>query len=246
MCRTIGICGARGTGRKTAAWLLAKTLEEQRSETPYEKFKALYECWVKLVIIDPSEACSTDHVILDSFGEHILDQIKQFVPSLIEYDLHDEAVTDNSWINPSTFDVVNMRPDVIMNPQEYLNEINDHIYPPDETFMTISDFILYFARDVMKKYFGDSVWLNVARYTASAAGSSDSRIYWDCKTQAELDHIDKSHGTIIELRNADRAINGGYRDIEALDPDFILDTVLGLENCAEHFWNIAAEIRKTK
>ena len=243
MGKIIGICGARGTGRRTAAWLLAKTLEEQRSGTSYEKFQALYECWVKLVIIDPSEACSTDHVILDSFGEHILDQIKQFVPSLIEYDLHDEAVTDNNWINPSTFDVVNMRPDVIMNPQEYLDKINNHICLPFEIFMTISDFILYFARDVMKTYFGDSVWLNVARYTASAAGSSDSRIYWDCKTQAELNYIDKSNGTIIELRNADRAMNGGYRDISALDPDFILDTVMGLERCAESFWNIATQIR---
>lgn len=244
MCRTIGICGARGTGRRTAAWLLAKTLEEQRSGTPYEKFKALYECWVKLVIIDPSEACSTDHVMLDSFGEHILDQIKQFVPSLIEYDLHDEQVTDRNWINPSTFDVVSVRPDIIMDPQEYLNEINDHIYSPSEVFMTISDFILYFARDVMKRYFGDSVWLNVARYTAAAMGSNDSRIYWDCKTQAELNYVHDSKGVIIELRNADRAENGGYRDIHFLDPDFILDTTIGLHACAENFWNIAKEIRK--
>ena len=244
MCRTIGICGARGTGRRTAAWLLAKTLEEQRSGTSYEKFKALYECWVKLVIIDPSEACSTDHVMLDSFGEHILDQIKQFVPSLIEYDLHDEQVTDRNWINPSTFDVVSVRPDIIMDPQEYLDKINNHICLPFEVFMTISDFILYFARDVMKRYFGDSVWLNVARYTAAAMGSNDSRIYWDCKTQAELNYVHNSKGTIIELRNADRAENGGYRDIRFLDPNFILDTTIGLHACAENFWNIAKEIRK--
>lgn len=244
MCKIIGISGARGTGRKTAAWLLAKTMEEQRAGTSYEKFKALYECWVKLVILDPAEACSTDHVMLDSFGEHILDQIKQFVPSLIDYDLHDESLININWINPGTFDVFTIRPDNIMGLDDYIAYIkNGDTLPSNDTFMTIADFILYFARDVMKKYFGDSVWLNVARYTAVAMGSDDSRIYWDCKTQAELNYVHDSKGTIIELRNADRAENGGYRDISFLDPDFILDTTIGLHTCAENFWNIAKEIR---
>ena len=242
MCKIIGICGARGTGRKTAAWLLARTMEEQRSGTSYEKFKALYECWVKLVILDPSEACSTDHVILDSFGEHILDQIKQFVPSLVEYDLHDEAVTDNNWINPRTFDVVSDKPKRIATAGEYAQCVAEN--GSANAFLAISEFILYFARDVMKRYFGDSVWLNVARYTASATGSSDSRIYWDCKTQAELNYIERSSGTTIELRNADRAVDGGYRDIKNLSCNYILDTTLGLGGCAEQFWELAMQIRK--
>lgn len=245
MCKIIGITGKRGSGRKTAAWLLAKTLEELRKGTTYEKYKALYECWVKLVIIDESEATSTDHVVLDSFGEHILDQIKQFCPSLIEFDLHDESFTNTNYINPTTLDVMSVYPDNVVD-AEYYAECVQHRGIPEDTWMTITDFILYFAHYVMKRSFGDSVWLNIARYTAQAMGTTDSRIYWDCKTQAELSYIDKEHGTIIEVRNADREEAGGYRDIKSLDPDFILDTTIGLHTCAETFWHIAKDIRLNK
>lgn len=256
MCKIIGICARKGAGRRTAAWLLAQTIEEQRKGTPYEKYKALFECWVKLVIIDPSEASSTDHVVLDSFGEHILDQLKQFCPTLVEYDLHDDNVLEMIYVNPYTFEVITegmirgMELDgsevYTATAEEFAEYVELNRLVPQDQWLRLDQFIMYFARNVMKKWFGPNVWLNVAVATAGAMGSSDTRIYWDVKTQAELDYISKNKGIIIELRNADREkdANESYRDIKYLDPDVVLDTTLGLHTCAEKFWNITTQIRK--
>lgn len=237
MCKIIGITARKGAGRKTAAWLLAQTMEEKWKGTPYEKYKALFECWVKLVIIDPAEAGSTDHVMLDSFGEHITDQVKQFCPKLIEYDLHDDDVLNGYLINPTNFEIIKAGLRHAYTAKEMAEHQFNEVEPG--VWMTLGEFILYFARDVMKKAFGPNVWLNVAIATANSMGTTDTRIYWDVKTQAELDYISKCGGTIIELRNADREhdTNASYRDIKYLDPDIILDTTLGLEGCAELFWN---------
>lgn len=246
MCK-IGIIGNRGTGRKTAAWLLAQTIEERRKGTPWEKYKVLFESWVKLVIIDPAEATSTDHVVLDSFGEHILDQIKQFCPALIEYDLHDEATLKGYYINPATFDVIDgvsidftVDGTDIYTAKDYADYVSqDDEIPSGNIYMDLSEFILYFAHYTMKRAFGPNVWLNIATATADAMGSTDTRIYWDVKTQAELDYISRHNGIIIELRNSDREHDTDkmYRDIKYLDPDMIFDTTLGLHGCAEMFWN---------
>ena len=252
MCKIIGIVGNRGTGRKTAAWLLAQTLEEKRKNTPYEKFKVLFESWVKLVIIDPAEASSTDHVVLDSFGEHILDQLKQFCPALIDYDLHDEDVLSDYLINPVTFEILPNKPempgwmDVDVYPASaFAEQVSQSCEIPKDVYMTLGEFILYFAHYTMKRSFGPNVWLNIATATADAMGSPDIRIYWDVKTQAELDYISKNKGIIIELRNADREHDTDkmYRDIKYLDPDRVFDTTLGLHRCADMFWNTVNDIR---
>lgn len=240
MCKIIGICGRTGSGRKTAAWLLARTMEEKRRGTPYEKYKILFESWVKLVIVDPAEATSTDHVVLDSFGEHILDQVKQICPRLIEYDLHDDEELNGYLINPSTFEIIKagVRQEWSHDEMSDFAIHNGFVEPDPGVWMTIGEFILYFAGSVMKKFFGPNIWLNIATATAESMGSPDSRIYWDVKTQAELDYISKNGGTIIELRNADREhnVDKAYRDIRYLDPDMVIDTTLGLEGCAEMFW----------
>ena len=250
MCKIIGITARRGAGRKTAAWLLAQTMEEQRKGTPYEKYAVLFESWVKLVIIDPNEATSTDHVVLDSFGEHILDQVKQFCPALIDYNLHDERTLQTIYINPATFEVIEdgVLPSdecFVCTAREYVDYVEGNDEMPTTIYLSLGEFVMYFARYVMKKWFGPNVWLNIAATTANAMGSPDSRIYWDVKTQAELDYIGKNGGTIIELRNADREhdVDESYRDIKYLDPDIILDTTLGLSGCAKLFWNTVNQLK---
>lgn len=248
MCKILGICGRRGSGRKTAAWLLAQTIEEKRKGTSWEKYKVLFESWVKLVILDPAEATSTDHVVLDSFGEHILDQVKQLCPALIEYDLHDERVLENYYINPTTFGILlagELYDEDKCTAAQYAECIKHSGEAPDTLYMSLGEFIIYFAHHTMKKAFGPNVWLNIATATADAMGSPDIRIYWDVKTQAELDYISRNKGIIIELRNADRehSVETSYRDIKYLDPDVVLDTTLGLEGCAGMFWNISNNIK---
>lgn len=246
MCKIVGIVGNHGTGRKTAAWLLAQTIEEKRKGTPFQKYQVLFESWVKLVIIDPAEATSTDHVILDSFGEHILDQVKQICPRLIEFDLHDDEILNRYYINPATFQVVdNPGKYDICTALDYADYVDLDDSAPEDQCMTLGEFILYFAHYTMKKAFGPNIWLNIATATADAMGSPDTRIYWDVKTQAELNYISEHRGTIIELRNDYRQskITESYRDIKYLDPDIVINTTQGLDKCAQIFWDAVDNLR---
>ena len=247
--KLIGITGRRGSGRKTAAWLLAKTIEEFRKGTPYEKYKAKFECWVKLVIFDPSEASSTDHVVLDSFGEHILDQIKTFCPALVNFDLHDKQFCHEVVINLSTWETQALgTPECVVTEEDLITAgtnfelVREEGYVRDDRWMRLEEFIMYIAHYIMKAFMGQNVWLNMAARTAEATGSDDVRIYWDCKTQSELSYIDKNNGLIIELCNADREQDGSYRDIKFLDPDVVIDTTPGLHTCAEKFWSTIKSI----
>lgn len=247
MCNIVGIYGKRGTGRKTAAWLIAKTIEEQRRGTTFEKYKALFECWVKLVIIDPAEATSTDHVILESFGEYIVSSVKQFCPALTPYDV---MGTDREayYINPETFDITCCPDDgaSIVTAKRFV-ELKNDLDPifPSNCWMTLEEFVMYYARDVIKKNFGSKIWINMIDATASLMGSDDSRIYWDIKTQDEIRYIDKKDGLLVELINEKRGRNGGYREVSSVDPDIIIDTSEGLLECAGQFWNVTNEIRNT-
>lgn len=236
MCKIIGIYGEPGTGRKTAAWLLAKTIEEIKKKTPYSKYRILYKCWCQLVIRDEEEAYSTSHCILDSFGGHILDQLKIFCPILGNLDLTDDSVIYNKYINMQTWEVTDECSDP-MTLDELLVYINNHQDMPRQS-VSLADFIMYFAKHVMKKMFGDDVWLRVAKFSNEFMDSEDYRIYYDVKTQGEQQYVDY----LVHLQNADRAKDGGYREIIQIDSDFTINTIFGLENCAEDFHNIALMI----
>lgn len=236
MCKIIGIYGEPGTGRKTAAWLLAKTIEEIKRKTPYSKYKILYKCWCQLVIRDENEAYSTSHCILDSFGGHILDQLKIFCPVLGGLDLEDDSVIYNKYINMQTWEVTDASTNS-MKLDELLEYSNKHMTPPARDIL-VADFIMYFAKHVMKQMFGQDVWLRVAKFSNEYMNSDDYRIYYDVKTQDEQKYVDY----LIHLQNADRAKEGGYREIVEVDSDFTINTIFGLENCAEEFHNIALMI----
>lgn len=236
----VGICGKRGTGRKTAGWLLAKTIDEIKNRTTKDKFLIKYESWVKLVILDPTEATSTHHCILESFGGIILDQIKLFCPDLMDFDLSDPLVLTNVVIAPATFEIkskVDLEPDKVVTAERYYTE---HLCNADiKYWLPIEEFIMLYAKNAIKNTFGSNVWLNVAK--ASKIPSDDIRIYWDVKTQAEADYCSEK-GYLIELISSKREKAGGYREISYLDPDFVIDTTEGLEKCGDMFWNIAWDI----
>lgn len=236
MCKIIGIYGHRGAGRKTAGWLLAQTLEEIRKGTDFEKYQILFECWSKLVIKDPDEACSTNHCILDSFGEYILDSIKCMIGTLRDVNMSDPETIENIYISPKTFEwhKGNRAMDTSMDSWVYHfkgnHGVNDNVCVP------LSEFIIYFADTIMKGSFGENFWVRSAMSTM--IDSSDVRIFWDCKTDAELDACDVR----VRVSSPSRKKKGGYRHIKIDDPDYVLDTHKNLEGDAEQFWQVAQDI----
>jgi hypothetical protein len=255
MCNLVGIYGRRGSGRRTAAWLIANTIEEIRKGITFEKYKVLYECWAKLVMIDEHEICSTAHVVLDSFGDRILDQVKQMCPALNAYNLHADADL-NHYIDPVTFDIQKFDKEsevkrisptaIIFTAEQYWKAHQFKGVSLDESpgYMKISEFVMYYAHYVMKSAFGENVWTNIASAENAYVASPDTRIYWDCKTDAELRYVYENGGSIINVTNPERESDGGFRDIKIKDPDYVINTKYGLENCAEQFWFTTNKILK--
>lgn len=249
MCKFVGIYGEKGSGRKTAAWLLAKSMEEIRKKTPYVKFVPMFKCWVELVCIDQFEAVSTPHVTLDSFGDSILDQVKLFNPYLQTCDLHDDSTKNMLYVQISTMKVIDegtlakmgITPSTIEEVLRYIDigaEICDNLY------LSVGDYIMYYANHVMKKYFGESVWLNSIKATNELVSSTDNHIYWDVKTPMEAEYIKHNDGVLIKLINTKRQKSGSrYKNIIGCRPDIEIDTTSKpLSELAEVFWNCAAQI----
>ena len=210
MCKIIGIANSSKYNRKALAWLLAKTIEEHKRGTDINKFKLLWTEWLNE---DSAEHGSTEHVILDSFGEHILSQVKLFCPVLIPYDLEDTNTLESVWINPYTFELST-------GPQPEISAQDLYKTKTTDCWMTVGQFIMYFAHYVMKGAFGERVWLNIATSTAIAMDTDDVRIYWDCKTQAEIDYIVASGGKIIKVLPGENDIFGNNIEI---NPNTIID-----------------------
>lgn len=244
MCKIVGIYGEKGSGRKTAAWLIAKTLEEQIKGTSQESYKELFRTWVEEVCTNEGIIESTHHVIIDSFGDSILDTLKIFNPNLQEYDLHDEDIKDHTWVQLTTGKVwreISPQYHVLTPEQAIELDIKDnHI-------MNMRDYIIYWADWVIKGRFGENVWVNMIASTNELLCSRDHRIYWDVRTQGEIDYIRQTGGILVHLVNRKRHKLSGYRKIRSLGPNpVILNTQEGLSMCGELFWELSKKIRPDK
>lgn len=212
----IGIIGKRRSGRKTAAWLLAEILEGlHRSDSKQDIEKDF--CYnVDDVIEDPSKARSTNNYMLDSFGGYILDTIKGLFGTLREYPLEDPNWTQTHFINTCTFEVEGEEADGV------------HI--------SVNDFIIAFADQVMKTSYGKDFWLY--SYKHNSIPSNDTKIFWDVKTDSEKEYCE----FIINLICPGREKDGGYRKISNTNADFIIDTRGGLKESFSQFYNVALRL----
>ena len=236
----IGITGYKNTGRITAAWLLANAIEHKISDATPEEWDKEYRRLVKAVIDDPDVVESTRHCTIDSFGGYILGFIKIFVPTLGPFDIEDKQLQEQYAINPKTFEVL---PVEEVEQEELVGAIIwDRL---KEGWVTVKDFIIYFADTVMKGHFGDNIWLNVAKFTTETTmADGEYQIFWDVKTDAEYDFIN-SNGVMVILNNKDRRQRGGYRKFSKLirsDLKWTLDTTGDLAEHSEKFYKIAERI----
>ena len=213
----IGIVGKRRSGRKTAAWLLAKILEYMHEGKPKWFIQDIFNDCVDEVIDDPNEAQSTHNYILDSFGGYILDTIRGLFGTLREYPLENTNWCKTNYISTQTY------------------EITDYD-PEDSRLMTVDDFIINFADNIMKHTYGKNFWLY--SFEHNQIPTYATRIFWDVKTNEERDYCEY----IIHLICPGREVDGGYRTIDDPDADFVIDTRVGLKESFEQFYSIAEKL----
>ena len=244
MGKLIGICGGSCTTRRQWAWLLAHAIEDRTKGFDMDTFKEHHTCRVSQLQGGDVELYSTNHVILDSFAEFILDQVKLFNPNLQPYDLTDAYIKHNKYVLISTGEVMeatelNEVPHTICS-LEQLCKVKCLEAIPGAT-LTVNNYILYFADHVIKRYFGKDVWLNATIALNKLMGGIDYRIYWDVKTQGEHDYIKNSGGFIICLPDEDPFIDR-YQKIDKLQPDFDLSLVENILEQPDVFYMTAGQI----
>lgn len=232
----IGIEGKRHSGRPTAAWLIAIAIESNiRKDTP-EQFDKIFRTAVQDVINNPNEIGSTVHVTLDKFGDYILSVVKVFCPRLYDYDLEDKKVINGTYINPVTFEITTEPGGRIYHAREYEERPFKH-----EGYMSLEQFIIYFADVVIKNAFGRDIWTRVAEASSEVIDDNNYKIFYDVKTSAERKFI-KRNGLIIKLVNEQRQDGQGYRDFtdekDQGGTEIILNTTGDLMEMSDKFWSI--------
>lgn len=220
----IGISGRRGSGRQTIAWLLGRTLQEQHKKTSYEDYQKLFKQWTDQVKDTKDWIRSNNFFLLESFGGIILDSIKLTIPSLSDLDL-----TQDSPDLKLPFDVSTLT-------------VGD-----TENSIEIKDFIIQYADKMIKGHFGANFWTNIAEQWAKRKEEDEYTtekyiIYWDVKTDAEVEYIRRHEGKIIDITCPERLRKGGYNTIKTTEPDMCVRLHPDFVGDCQTIWELAQSL----
>jgi serine/threonine protein kinase len=140
----------------------------------------------------------------------------------------------------------------LITAQEMFNKIDADSQPQNITgnySMTMREFILYFGMEVMQRYFGRNVWVNVAKadaaeYDKMIDNGNSYRIYKDLKTSAEAQFIHSLNGVIVKvIRPSNKKSTSGL-DIVSHDTnaDYILEVKGDLYSTMDDVKRLAKDI----
>jgi hypothetical protein len=221
----IGITGKRGSGRETFAWLLGKTLQ-CKDDITFEEYQKKFKDWTdnvkqtKVGVIG-----STNFFVLESFGGIILDSIKFMIPALYPLDLSQESSDLKLCFDTDTLRI------------------------SDDGDTTVGEFIIKYADKVIKKSFGQKFWVNIAEQWADQREEDTLRtekytIYWDVKTDAEIEYVKRKGGVMINLSCPERLRIGGYNTIQTADGqvDYNIRLHKDFVNDCQQIWNLSHEL----
>lgn len=254
----IGIRGHRGSGKKTIAYLLAKTIdyiiESNRGE--YEDFLRDYNSWCDEVIVNENIINSIDckHVIVESFGDtpKILLQLLTGIPMA---DMNRDYTKDHIIFNLKTFEnkiVEDTSTYNLVSARDYFIEGSSSIDPEtikEDVYMTLRELILYFGIYIMQNAFGLNVWIKslVANSTYFSGlfpdDKSGYKIYRDIKARTELSYIKDHNGLVIKISRPSYKKNGGMNLLRGDSRyDYEIINEGGLHNLHQQIYNVATKI----
>lgn len=210
--KVIGITGHRGAGKTTVAWLLGNCINNLLNKQKITK--ELYKLWVDKIVSYERVVFESDldYIYFDSFQDTLLNVIWQLTG--IPYsDMVDDHKKDNMVVNLKNFDYYPIEENIHpITAKELLNEnMGKSIHPIEQDqWMLLRDFIIYFGHDVMKRFFGENVWVK-ALLKSPVYENGFSRTEWvifvDTKTRAEQQYI-LDHGILINVvRNGNHKVD---------------------------------------
>ena len=202
----------------------------------YHDHSYFLESWSHL-----SDPVSTRHFTLESFGESILDQVKLFNPHL----QHIDFVSDPHLKKTVAVCLQDGRTLRIQEAPR-VTSLDDPFDPQgkEKIWMSLGDYILYFADRVIKKNFGPQIWLHNHIATLEWINDPSHRIYWDVKTQEEVDFITQGASGILVEIIGEPVSSRVYRTVKELDGQSCLTFPRISQMDPEAYWELAGVIMK--
>ena len=211
----IGIRGHRGSGKNTVAYLLANTIQYLLDKCEDDMFDLHWNIWCDRIIDNEQNALNnldTYNVYLESFGfmpKMLVELITNIPHDYIESDYH----KDHLFINVRTLDwkIVDDLKDKPMTVD--LNAFRNHMHTfrgdmsayTREPFMSLRDFIVYFANTCMSAL-GQDIWVKSVRNNELREDENDVynigprfKIFKDIKAPSELTYIKEKNGIVIKV-----------------------------------------------
>lgn len=257
----IGVRGHRGAGKQTIAYLLGCTIDRiikwKNSDLilSNEEFDKFFKDRCDEIIKNENmvDEVNLDKVYFDSFGSGP----KTFVSLLLGIDTqmtYSDYYKDHTVVNLRDFSytVYQTIPDNIKClDSEELYELFNNTGEPSvilkNTYTTLREFIMYFGKEVMQRYFGLNVWVKTLRVNENRYGNSYNdtnyyTIYTDIKFPSEVTYIKDKEGIIVKVSRPKGKKKG--TDRLSQDERYDYEVVIGdnLYDLKNNIFDIANEI----
>lgn len=207
----IGICGHRGAGKNTMAYLIANTIEYIISDGDKEEYPNRFNQWCNEIMQDESliYSLSLKSSYIESFSTDIKSYINLLTGIPVEH-MYSDLCKENIAINLkdlSEIDVNDIENKELLISREKLFELRntkDITQISSDLYITLGDFILYFGYDIIQRFFGANFWIkslkkNDDRWGSVWVNDNICKIYPDVKTECERDYIKDHDGVIIKV-----------------------------------------------
>lgn len=249
----IGICGHRGAGKNSIAYLLANTIEYILEENK-EDFNALFDKWSNDFVNDESLIRQLDlnNIYIASFSDDIISSIHLITGIPIE-PMTDDFCKNNLLVKLSTFELVDacdVDASNILSHEELfkLRDTQEITKMQEDVWVSLRDFIIYYGYDVIQRFFGVNFWVKSLKkcehlWECNWDDRVRYRIYIDTKTECERDFIKEKGGILIKVQrpkhvrpNSPISTNIDYKE------DFIIENSSSLNDLKDIIYNLANKI----
>ena len=251
----IGICGHRGSGKNTMAYLIANSIEYiLTNEFVEEEYNNLFHKWCDEIMGDESRiySLSLNKVYIESFSDDLKSYISLLVGIPLQ-DMYDDVCKTQLVVNLKDLSesrIEDIDKSLLITREklfkirntEKISQINTDLY------ITLGDFILYFGYDVMQRFFGANFWIkslkrSESRWSQGWNNNVAYKIFPDVKTECARDYIKSRGGVIIKV---DRPTHKKSESPLSVDIDFkediTINSVEGLYDLLDDIYHISMSI----
>lgn len=248
----IGVFGHRGSGKTSIGYLLTNAVEYLINPKAFgnRSWDDVYKSCVLVCMNETYPGNYLRQAYYLTFSEDIIFNLSSLTGIRTE-DLFNDTYKDTMYINLRTMDAVSDPDPAKITTREELFESRSRgdIAPiDDDIYILARDFILYYAHDVMQRFFGSNIWLIMHKYLNSRYDigwfySAVYRIYTDVKSECEYEYLKELGASFVEVRRPEHkkedTMLSTYNNFK---PDYTIDVNGDLMSLKDTIYNIAKQI----